>query len=57
VDRAGGAGGAGRVETAVELSSSTFEPGVPVVYVATGGDFPDALAGGAAAALQRGPVL
>ena len=31
--------------------------GVPVVYVATGLNFPDALAGGAAGALYEGPVL
>lgn len=34
-----------------------FEPGVPVVYLATGTAFPDALAGGARAGAQDGPVL
>ncbi len=32
-------------------------PGVPVVYVASGADFPDALTGSAAAARDGGPVL
>jgi putative cell wall-binding protein len=33
------------------------DPGVPVVYVASGADFPDALTGAAAAARDGGPVL
>src|SRR5690606_27738591 len=32
-------------------------PGVPVAYVATGANFPDALAAGAAAGFQGGPVV
>jgi putative cell wall-binding protein len=49
-------GGADRYETSANISAATFEPGVPVTYVATGSDFADALAG-AAAAGGRGPVL
>ncbi|HJR26461.1 MAG TPA: cell wall-binding repeat-containing protein [Acidimicrobiales bacterium] len=47
-----------RYETAANLSAATF-PTVPVntVYVATGQDFPDALAGGPAAADDGGPIL
>ncbi|HSG85871.1 MAG TPA: N-acetylmuramoyl-L-alanine amidase, partial [Candidatus Limnocylindrales bacterium] len=41
--------GADRYATAVEISKATFpSPPVPVAYVATGSDFPDALAGGPA---------
>jgi putative cell wall-binding protein len=49
--------GSDRYGTAAAVSADAFGPGVPVVYVATGNDFPDALAGGAAAAKQGGPVL
>jgi len=49
--------GADRYETAAQVSASTFAPGVPVAYVATGATFPDALAGGVAAGRQAGPVL
>ena len=43
--------GASRYATAVAVSKMTFPtPGVPLVYVATGTNFPDALAAGAAAA-------
>jgi thermitase len=50
--------GATRYETAAAISASAFTPGVPNVVVATGEIFPDALAGGpAAAALGPGPVL
>ncbi|HUF07032.1 MAG TPA: cell wall-binding repeat-containing protein [Candidatus Binatia bacterium] len=50
-------GGANRYETAALVSASHFGPGVAAAYVATGDDFPDALAGGPAAALARGPIL
>lgn len=46
-----------RYATAAAVSRSAFAPGVPVVFVATGSSFPDALAGGAAAAALGGPVL
>ena len=46
-----------RYETAAVLSANTFRDGASVVYVATGQNFPDALAAGAAAAQLGGPVL
>lgn len=51
------AAGIDRYETAAALSASAFAPGVPVAYVATGLNFPDALAAGAAGAHFGGPVL
>ncbi len=50
-------GGADRYATAAAISRASFDRDVPVVYVATGLDFPDALAAGAAAAVEGGPVL
>lgn len=49
--------GEDRYATAALISQTHFGPGSPVVYVATGANFPDALAGGAAAGLQDGPIL
>lgn len=49
--------GGDRYETAARISASTFAPGLPLVYVASGTSFPDALAGAAAAAAQGAPVL
>jgi putative cell wall-binding protein len=49
--------GADRYATAALVSAGAFTPGVPVVYVATGQTFPDALAAGAAGARRGGPVL
>ena len=49
--------GSDRYVTAANVSAGAFSPGVPVVYVATGTAFPDALAGAAAAGKQGGPVL
>ena len=49
--------GANRYATAAAVSRAHFGPGVPVAYVATGLNFPDALAGGPAAGIQGGPVL
>lgn len=49
--------GADRYATGAAVSAATFAPGVPVAFVATGADFPDALAAGPAAALLGGPVL
>ena len=46
-----------RYATAAAASEDAFAPGVPVAYVATGSTFPDALAAGAAAGFQRGPVV
>jgi putative cell wall-binding protein len=49
--------GRDRYATAAAASRATFAPGVAVAYVATGAAFPDALAGGPAAAKQRAPIL
>ena len=51
-------GGETRYDTAVAVSKAAFPTaGVPVAYVANGMDFPDALAGAAAAGRLGGPVL
>lgn len=50
-------GGLDRFETAAAVSRSTFGPNVPVVFVATGQSFPDALASGPAARRAGGPLL
>ncbi|MBA2631757.1 MAG: cell wall-binding repeat-containing protein, partial [Chloroflexi bacterium] len=50
-------GGRDRYATAAAVSAATFAPGAPVAYVATGLNFPDALAGGVAAAREGGPML
>ena len=49
--------GSDRYDTAAAVSRATFSPGVPMAYVVTGRNFPDALAAGAAAAAKKGPVL
>ncbi len=49
--------GADRWGTAAAASLRAFPSGATVAYVATGRDFPDALAAGAAAAVQGGPLL
>ncbi|MCU1376084.1 MAG: hypothetical protein JWO68_3370, partial [Actinomycetia bacterium] len=49
--------GPDRYATAAVVSQSAFAAGVPVAYVVTGRNFPDALAAGAAAAKGKGPVL
>lgn len=50
--------GASLYDTAVAVSKATHpKPGVPVVYLAYGEDFPDALAGAPAAGMLNGPVL
>ena len=50
-------GGTDRYETSALISKATFEPGVDVAYIASGVDYPDALAGGAVAGLKGAPVL
>lgn len=50
-------GGADRFEVSAAVSAETFPEHPTVAYVASGADFPDALAGGAAAGLDRAPVL
>lgn len=49
--------GVDRYATAAAVSALAFPDGAPVVYVAAGTDFADALAGGSAAAAAGGPVL
>jgi putative cell wall-binding protein len=49
--------GADRYATSAAVSRDAFQPGVPVAYLASGANFPDALAGAAAAGKQGGPVL
>src|SRR5574338_20327 len=48
--------GADRYATAAAVSED-FAPGLPVVFVATGQNFPDSLAGGPAAAMRGAPIL
>ncbi|MBM7820836.1 putative cell wall-binding protein [Cellulosimicrobium cellulans] len=48
--------GKDRYQTAVAVSAA-FDPGVPVVYVASGTGFADALSAAPAAAVQGGPLL
>ncbi|HSI99873.1 MAG TPA: cell wall-binding repeat-containing protein [Patescibacteria group bacterium] len=50
-------GGADRYATAALVSANHFAPGVAAAYVATGANFPDALAGGPAAARAGAPIL
>ncbi len=49
--------GADRYATAAAISRSAFAPGVPIVYIATGASYPDALAGGPAASVGNGPLM
>ncbi|HEX5589164.1 MAG TPA: cell wall-binding repeat-containing protein [Candidatus Limnocylindrales bacterium] len=49
--------GSDRYATAAAISAASFEPGVSTAYIATGRDFPDALAGAAAAAADDAPTL
>jgi putative cell wall-binding protein len=49
--------GADRYATATAITFNFFNPGLDAVYVATGANFPDALAGGPAAALEDGALL
>ena len=49
--------GTNRYETSAAASEDAFAPGVPVAYVTTGRNFPDALAAGAAAGFQGGPII
>lgn len=50
-------GGANRYETATKLSQAYFNSDVDTVYIATGLNYPDALAGVPAAALDGSPIL
>lgn len=49
--------GADRYETAAEISTKSFERNVPVAFVATGENFPDALSGGTLSGRLGGPIL
>jgi putative cell wall-binding protein len=49
--------GTDRFATAAAISAATYAPGVAVAYVATGLDFPDALAAAAAAGHLGAPLL
>lgn len=49
--------GADRYATAVAISQAAFPGTAPVVFIATGANYPDALAAGPAAAEQGGPLL
>jgi putative cell wall-binding protein len=49
--------GTDRYATAAQTAASAFAPGVGVVFVGSGQNFPDALSGASAAAAGGGPVL
>ncbi len=50
--------GSDRFDTAVAVSKAAYpNAGVPVVYIASGTDFADAITAGPAAAAQKGPLL
>ena len=49
--------GSDRFATAAAISRASFPSGAPVAYVATGQNYPDALAGSVAAARAGGPLL
>ena len=49
--------GVDRFDTSAAISAATFSPGVPVVYLANGYAFPDALSGAPVAARNGAPVL
>ncbi|HWU28350.1 MAG TPA: cell wall-binding repeat-containing protein [Microbacterium sp.] len=49
--------GVNRYETSVAVSRASFASGVSAAYVASGADFPDALAGAPAAATRGAPML
>lgn len=48
--------GSDRYQTAIAIAAS-FAAGVPVLYIATGANYPDALSAAPAAAAQGGPLL
>jgi len=49
--------GADRYATAAAISRAAFAPGVDAVFISTGTNFPDALAGAPASATLGGPLL
>ncbi|GLK17386.1 hypothetical protein GCM10017602_18680 [Herbiconiux flava] len=50
-------GGADRFVVSAAISASVFAPKTPVVYLASGANFPDALSGSPAAGRAQAPVL
>lgn len=50
-------GGSDRYETSVLISQEAFPDGADTVFLGSGEDFPDALAGGAAGGTLSAPVL
>ena len=50
-------GGANRYEVGVNISKAAYPETAPVVYVANGENYPDALSAGPAAAFEGGPLL
>lgn len=50
-------GGGDRYEAAVAIARAAFPSGAPVLYVASGENFPDALSAGPLAAASHGPLL
>ena len=49
--------GANRYEVAVNISREAYPVAAPVVYIANGENYPDALSAGPAAAFEGGPLL
>lgn len=49
--------GPDRFATSAAISAASFNPGVPVAYVAFGRNFPDALSAAPVAGIQNGPIL
>ena len=49
--------GVDRYATSAAISQANFLPNVPVVYIATGLGFPDALSGAPVAGIKGGPIL
>lgn len=50
-------GGDTRYDAAVAIAQAAFPTGAPVVYIASGASYPDALSAGPAAAQDGGPLL
>ncbi len=49
--------GTDRYDVAAQLDRDVFDPGVPVIYIASGEKYPDALSAGPAAAKEQGGLL
>lgn len=57
VDTTTGSSGSDRYGTSSAISAATYPTGVPVVFLASGENFPDALTGAPVAAAAGGPLL